>query len=345
MDYSKLYHIIDGRIRVKPYWYTFCPPHMRVAAELYYKKCLKEFLDEGLYNEDDYNIFLVNNGFWSSAEQKQLEQSQKDLESLKLEAYKTSLTSLISAKAIKETISSKKEEILNLYCKKHAFEHLSAKGLATIQKNKFIVASSLIFKKKRLVGSISQYHLLCSKELEDTINKIRDISCNETEIRYFARCEEWRSYWNTRKSGFDIFGKPSVKLTDEQRNLILWSSLYDNIYENPDCPPQFVIEDDDYLDGWMINQKKNKETEQKKTEFTSNKKIKEAREVFIPVKKDEEGRIYTQHAKELESLNDDEARNIKISRLKQIQERGEVAHHDFKDVRREVKQKAMEMKR
>ena len=64
----------------------------------------------------------------------------------------------------------------------------------------------------------------------------------------------------------------------------MWSSLYDNIQESPDCPSNEVINDDDMLDGWMIIQKRNREQAKLQKDAENkfgNKKISNADEVFI----------------------------------------------------------------
>ena len=38
------------------------------------------------------------------------------------------------------------------------------------------------------------------------------------------------------------------ELTYNQKNLMIWSQMYDNIQETLDCPSKEVIEDDDILD-------------------------------------------------------------------------------------------------
>ena len=44
----------------------------------------------------------------------------------------------------------------------------------------------------------------------------------------------------------------------------MYSKMYDNAYQNPDCPPDEVIEDDDMFDGWMISERREREKNKKK---------------------------------------------------------------------------------
>ena len=73
-----------------------------------------------------------------------------------------------------------------------------------------------------------------------------------------------------------------IDLTDSQRILIAWSSLYESINEHPECHDTFVIEDNDMLDGWLILQRKGKGNGRDPDGFIENEKIKNAQEIFIP---------------------------------------------------------------
>jgi len=76
----------------------------------------------------------------------------------------------------------------------------------------------------------------------------------ESSIRELSRSEPW-----TTIQLADIkFKSP----TEEQCQLIAWTRRYKNILQHPERPEDFVIEDDDMLDGWFIHlskQEKNKQ--------------------------------------------------------------------------------------
>ena len=45
--------------------------------------------------------------------------------------------------------------------------------------------------------------------------------------------------------------------------LCSFSRMYDSVYKNTECPSDDVIQDDDMLDGWFIQQTKEQEERQK----------------------------------------------------------------------------------
>jgi hypothetical protein len=138
-----------------------------------------------------------------------------------------------------------------------------------------------------------------------------------------------------------VFGVPAAALTDEQRVLSVWSRVYDNAYEDPDCPPESVVSDDDMFDGWMILRRKERDEDmQKKRAHAAleNEKIASSGEVFVAGAAP--GRVTPSHSAEdragIESLNDAEARAAKAARLRYLQSRGVVHEADMPDSRREI---------
>jgi hypothetical protein len=66
--------------------------------------------------------------------------------------------------------------------------------------------------------------------------------------------------------------------------------MYTKIYEHPECPNEDVIEDDDALDGWMLEQQKKnaKEKTEKGVDNLIGKYGKNAQEVFLMPKDEKE---------------------------------------------------------
>ena len=112
--------------------------------------------------------------------------------------------------------------------------------------------------------------------------------------------------------------------------------MYDNAYQSPECPSEEIIKDDDMFDGWMIDQKRIREKEQKQKEAdTMNKFSEQAQEVFIfaPTRED---------ANKVYDLNDPTSR-IKIKqRQAVIDQKGTVDAQELPDTKMELQQQAMQ---
>jgi hypothetical protein len=55
--------------------------------------------------------------------------------------------------------------------------------------------------------------------------------------------------------------------------------MYDNVYESMECPPDEVIKDDDMLDGWFIQQ--HKDREKKLKEKSTDEKFGNMRDNYL----------------------------------------------------------------
>ncbi len=139
-------------------------------------------------------------------------------------------------------------------------------------------------------------------------------------MRLVARTEPWRSFWSTNPRGFRITG-------DEQKVLILFSKMYDNVYEHPERPVDEIINDDDMLDGWYIFMKR-KSIEEKKANAKDvlTKKHPNAQEIFMTASTPE-------HAKEIADMNDVRANIIKGKREAGMKDGGIVRDKDIFELR------------
>ena len=165
-------------------------------------------------------------------------------------------------------------------------------------------------------------------QVEYVITKWRDSFLEENIIRELARNDPWSSLWRMKEK-VDIklfFNNETCELTENQKNLVMWSQLYDNIQESMEAPSQKVIEDDDVLDGWFVAQSKKREKEQKERECESNTsdKMKKHQELFMMSGSAEETEI-------IESMNDMNAARIKKQRGRRIMDKGQVKQHEFED--------------
>jgi hypothetical protein len=113
--------------------------------------------------------------------------------------------------------------------------------------------------------------------------------------------------------------------------------MYDNIYENPDCPSDEIIDDDDMLDGWMILQRRKSEIDKKTKTFDEmNPHLKNAGEVFI-MTKGEEG------YEEVLSMNSPDAMSRQKEKFEFIKKHKSVDHTQLPDVKRDLIVQANEM--
>ena len=103
--------------------------------------------------------------------------------------------------------------------------------------------------------------------------------------------------------------------------------MYDNIQESMECPSDKVIEDDDALDGWFIEQRRKNEREKAVgviEDSIQNDKIKNSQEVIVFADNKTD-------AKTIHEMNSPSSKVIKKERQEVIKEKGSAVDLDFAD--------------
>ena len=157
----------------------------------------------------------------------------------------------------------------------------------------------------------------------------------EVDARYLTRKDPWRGLWAASKTENGVFGKCSSDLTAEQGMLISWSRIYDSVQENPECPPDEVLKNNDMLDGWFIHQHRKREKDKKNRGSDSGSNVKgDEVYMFADTRKDAQ-RIY--------DMNDGAARGIIKTRQKQLERNPQgVEAQNTMDAKMEMRQMSNE---
>jgi len=300
-------------------------------AQEVYQDTFEQAYFEGLPVQEEVYEMLVENGLWSPVEDGIVKKIAKDIEDFKIQLYK----SLFDSKAqvsIRRILTVAKEKQIELHRKRHIYDHTSCQGVASYSRSCWIIENCTTDNEKKPYN-FNGYSI--SQVLGDYQSSILE----EYEVRELARSDPWRSIWSTSKKEGTLFGKKGITLTDEQKHLIMWSSMYDNIAESPDSPSDEVLEDDDMLDGWLLIQRREREKDKKEKSAESvigNTKISGADEVFVAAKSQED-------IDRINELNDMRAAIIRERRLSQIKDtEGGVKHQDLEDVKQDLVKEKIE---
>ena len=305
--------------------------HKYISYELY-KDFYQEAIEFGLYDDDEYQNFLLDNNIWLPEKEARVKSLQEDIEELKVRMF-SSLFNTQTMNTARKVLILAKEDLNKLYYQKTAYDYLSAAGFAEMEKNKFLIGMSL-YRKEKTVMNESSYWRFPNYILSQIINIYKQTRLPEKDFRWLARNEPWHSYWLAKKTENSLLSIPAVDMNEEQRALIIWSTVYDNVAEHPEQPSQRVITDDDLLDGWFIVQRRKREKELNISEaeqLISNDKIKNSAEIFIPAFSAEE-------AQRISGLNDMQGDLTKRQRFNYIEKHGEVSEANLPDVRMDLKQ-------
>jgi len=281
---------------------------------------------KGLYLKDEIEDMLYQSNLYSFFDDQDLEKYKKDLENLKVDAFK-SFRRPKDLGRIKFQIRQLEEKMAKISRKKNQYDHITCEGYATFAQWNWIIENSTFFSD---TGKKFDWTKIT---VTDLMSYYESNAISSSDFRRIARSDQWRPIWLLGKKAGNLFDRPASLLTRDQVTLCSYSMMYDSVYESTESPPEKVIEDDDCLDGWFIDQKKKQERAKKQQEadsiISSNPKIANASEVFLVAGSKEE-------IEHIESLNSFQSRMIKDTRMAQLRSKGEIKSDlEFADVQRE----------
>jgi len=308
-----------------------------IAAELF-TDVFRESELEGLFSEDELYAFLMDNDLWTLEKDKQYVGLPKDIEEFKLKLFKLTFKSN-ERQVARKALALAKSVYAGLAAERAMYAHLSCQGAANLARNRYLLGCSMYYPNGSPVFVGETFWEEPSDLLDLVMQSQSHLRLGEEAIREIARTDPWRSIWICRKGEGHVFGVSPVDYTEEQRSLVGWSNLYDNIYEHPDCPSDDIIEDDDMLDGWLIDQRRQREARQLKKsaeDIVSNEKIRGSSEIFVPAGTSKD-------AAKINELNDEMTRGLLKQRFDYLKKHGKVAEQDMPDTKRRLQMAAADL--
>lgn len=309
--YEKLlYRILQGRLRLKLgdlVLYIYEPSFglLEESLDIYDDAYRKAYFDN-VPIKSELTQILVDNNIWSPFDDREADRIEKEIEELKIQAYQNFYNSR-QLSSIKINLRRLEKNMLKYKSKKMSLDHISCEGVASLSRGLWLISKTTSYQD----GTPYDWKHHSLSFITDQYNASH---ITQEQFRKIARTDPWRQMWNAGKKQSHIFSKPSFELTRDQLTLTSFSSFYDNVYENHECPDEKVIEDDDCLDGWMIVQRRESEKNKKQKQVDSmikNSKIANSQEVFIMAKDQ-------QSANEIYGLNDPMSMSVIKNRAAQI---------------------------
>ena len=329
--YEKLlYRILQGRLKLRldDLVLFISEPTAELLEESLdiYDKAYQQAYYMGVPIKDQLVEILLDNNIWSPLDDSESESLENQIENTKVQAFEKFYDKRL-VNTLKMNIRELERKLLKTKMKKVCLDHTSCEGVASFSRSLWILSRTTFYKDKTPYDwQHMTVHNLFDKYMENQIS--------HKDIRYLARKEPWRGIWLIGKKSGNIFDREVINTTKDQILLSHYSSMYDNIYEHPECPNDKIVDDDDILDGWMIKQKRENEKSKKQKEvdsLTKNPKIANSQEVFI-MAKDQES------ANEIYGLNNPMARKTISDRKNQIinSEEGQIDFRQLSDVRQDI---------
>lgn len=284
-----------------------------------YTEAYDKALDDEFMTEDELLEWMRSRDLWTEEDDKKIEGLEKDLERLRIEIFKAKNKENLREQ-IRKYIRAGEKQLKEQINKKLENNSNTCEGIAAIEK------AFTFLKRCTFIGN--ELFDFQSIELSQVWYMYHSMLLSEKQGRELARTEPWRSLWMLKDSGtVNLFANKDRELSIDQKNILIWSRMYDNIQESVDCPSDDVINDDDMLDGWFIVQRQKQEKQKAESEIEdtlTNSKIANSDEIFVmsDTKKD---------ADKVNSMNDINAQMTKKERMAVIQQKGDAKDLDFRD--------------
>ena len=302
--------------------------NLRACME--YNKAYDEAYSDNVMTENEMLNWMIERGLWSKGKEEKIKGLEKDIDRLKVEIYNARNDERL-ARQIRSYIRAGQVQLKKANLEKNEYYSNTCEGLAATKKLAWTIENTTYDGEK--LYDFSEI------TIEEILMIYQNSLLSESKIRELARTEPWKSIWSvSEKGGFKIFfNKSDEDLTYNQKGLLIWSQMYDNLQESVDCPTKDVIDDDDMLDGWFIIQSKKREKERAESEFenSTNEKIKNSSEIFVVAKTDKD-------KQRIESMNDTNSQVIKRQRAKVLEKQGAAEQHHFPDEILRIKAKQTE---
>ena len=287
---------------------------LRYLAELYQKKILIEYKYD-LPSAEVYNRFLIEKKFIDSDYETKIKNMNDGIRKLKKDLFLCG-PRIEQEKRVRKSLDIMRNKF-NIYVREIDFhKRPTLENFAENQKNKFILINTIKDSNNNQVFDTKSLDLAFFNLIIEKVNS-EDISSEQ--FRKIARSDNWQGYYRSNK--YNLFNLAAIDLSEDQKILLMYTRMYESIWQHSETPEDRVIEDDDLCDGFLIYQQdKNKEALKKNFTNIDDKYS----EVFLSAEsQDEADSIYNN--------NSTDGRRILKERARVLKSKERVIDSDFID--------------
>ena len=332
-----IYKIILGKNyfthNKEEYYLTSPSNEIRYNGLKIYFDIIEEEKYNGWLRESVLDRLLIASGCWTQDTRQSLKRLEKNIDKQKKELYKQRLSEK-TVDSIRKQLASTRKQIDQILQKRDELYQHTLEGYANNIKNEYVI-SHCLFKDGKKVFDFNKNNISFIL-FNSLINASNETTLSVSDIRSVAKSSMWRSIWSCNKNNtFDISG--AINYNNDQKVLINLSLMYDSVYDHTERPEDFVIKDDDMLDGWMIYLKDKIKSQEDQNKVSSTHK--NAQEVFVMADSQES-------LERIQEMNDDIGLQKIQSRLNYLKQNNTVMASDDEmpdiaaDIDKEMQQKA-----
>lgn len=259
----KIYEIILGTLYLDSF--IIKPPTIKQL--LYsckkYNEAYNNAQEAGVMTVKQMKMWMIESEIIPPSYDGEVIMIQKEIDDNKASLYK-SRKNKQNIKIFTKNIKELKKKLQLYNQKNELYYHNTCEFIAQTEKLAFLLRNTT-YKNKKLYKF--------TNDLDYVLSLWQGTFLNESNIRSLARNNIWRNIWSNHKITHNkLFqNKPNEDLTYNQKNLLTWSKIYDNVFESINCPEDFVINNDDMLDGWFVCEQREREKEKIEKDFDISK--------------------------------------------------------------------------
>ena len=306
----------------------------RGLADFLANEASKDLNFSQLITKEKLKQTLNAKGIWTYEDDSKLKASEDTIEEIQISIYKNFFNSK-AKDSLKRRLTGLRKAISQAQGKKSALDNVTLEAYFDFIKDRFMIGMSLYdIKDTKIYNAdtfFEQDSLMLDKAYDAWIEQYSIIP----HLREVSRTNPWKSYWDSCQNT-SVFGVGTLDLNLFQRNVILFSKMYDNARQSPDSPPDEVFEDDDAFDGWMAVQRKeaDKNRSKKNADKITGQK---GDEIFMVTGREDKDKVF--------DLNDHNERMSIKNKLSEVRaaEGEEIKESQLSDVKMRLQKELAEM--
>lgn len=243
MDSCNLYRILSGKLRYK--YLEIRSPTLDdiLDANDFAESQYEQAFEQGVYTIDEMIEILIEKNLLVSNYKETQKELIRRLDKFKVDYFDSFFKS--TKTAFFNCVGSALDELSRFVISYKQYEQYCCEGIRESSKQLFLLDRTVFLPNEQAYewDKVSRQQLL---------TWIQGNRLGEADLREIAKSREWRSIWSCQ--GQQSFNTSSI-LSEEQRDLVYWTKLYDSVVESGESPNEDIMDDDWALDGWLIKQR------------------------------------------------------------------------------------------
>lgn len=201
--------------------------------------------DKGLPTEDEIFVDLEKEGFWTSKDESELDSQKFYLESLVKNKKNIYLKSALDQ--VNKQIEEAEKKLIDLSYKKKSLVTNSCEMYASNRANDFYIVNSF-YKDKELSEPLftqEEYEYMDGSDASKLIRMYNEFHSrfSEENIQKLTLQGFYKIYYAFSETASDFFGNPILYLTNFQLNLIMYTRIFKNIFDQHEDIPERITND------------------------------------------------------------------------------------------------------